>query len=80
MGIIKTINSIKEKRLLEDKVIRFMTKVKSLQETNPKLAFRYLTQATRLYHEKLRYKKIIDEKFNDIFLSFVSKYTPEFSF
>lgn len=41
------------------------------------MAYRFLQQATRLYHEKLGgYVPEIDSEFNQRFLSFIKMYLP----
>jgi hypothetical protein len=67
--------SVKKRLVLEDKIMRFMGKVELLQGENPKLAYRFLNQATRLYHEKLGgYSFEIDQEFSRIFNGFFDKY------
>lgn len=67
---------MEEQRIgLEKKVMRFMEKADSLKKDYKDLAFRFLYQATKLYHNKLGgYSKPIDARFNEIFLSFMEMY------
>ncbi len=74
-AVRKKIKQEKEKQILEDRVVRFMRKVSELQEEQPKLANRYLKQATKIYHGELgSYVPKIDSEFNKHFLSFIKMY------
>ena len=70
----------KEKLRLEDKIMRFVRKVSELQEEQPKLAHRYLIQATKLYHGEfngLLPNRGNDKEYNKIFISFFNAYPPK---
>ncbi len=73
----KRIELEKEKLRLEDQVMRFMKKVTLLQEEQPKLAYRFLCQATNTYHNKLGYTPEIDPVFDLHFRSFIEMYPPK---
>jgi len=75
LNFFKKTKETEQTERLEDKVMRFMKKVSLLQEEQPKLAYRFLQQATKLYHNKLgSYIPEIDSEFNQRFLSFFEMY------
>ena len=66
-----------QKEILENRAIRFLRKTNSLKETNPRLAYRFLRQAEKIYDGSLNsYSKEIDREFNRIFISFIKMYPP----
>jgi len=78
--VLKFFKDIKRKAELEEKIMRFARKVSELQEEQPKLAHRYLIQATKLYHQEfngLLPNEDYDREYNKIFLSFFDAYSPK---
>ena len=64
---------------LERRIMKFMEKADSIGEEDFELSHRFISQATRLYHENLGgYSRSIDRRFNEIFISFMKKYPSDF--
>jgi hypothetical protein len=67
----------------KDIVMRFIDRVEQYQDSDPNLAYRFLAQATKIYHNKLGGyipENNFDRRFNDVFLAFEEKYPPSFNF
>jgi len=80
LRLFKKTKETEQTERLEDKIMRFMRKVNLLQEEQPKLAYRFLQQAAKLYHQEfngLLPNDDNDRKYNRVFLSFIEMYPPK---